>query len=78
VSATVLYMSISLDGFVAGPMRDRTTASVTAGVRPEDLDALTGNERNEIYGMLRLEITPSGGDYAMRGVFRTPGLLSGP
>ena len=28
--------------------------------------------------MLRLEITPAGGNYAMRGVFRTPGLLSGP
>ncbi|HLL56899.1 MAG TPA: recombinase zinc beta ribbon domain-containing protein [Rubrobacteraceae bacterium] len=50
----------------------------TAGVRPEDLDELTGNQRNEIYMMLRLEIKPTGGDYAMRGVFRTPGLSSGP
>ena len=50
----------------------------TAGVRPEDLDELTGDQRNEIYRMLRLEITPTGGDYAMRGVFRTPGLSSGP
>ena len=48
----------------------------TAGVGPEDLDALAGGQRNEIYRMLRLEITPSGRDYAMRGVFCTPGLLS--
>jgi site-specific DNA recombinase len=50
----------------------------TAGVRAEDLDALTGDQRNEIYRMLRLQITPSGGDYTIRGVFRTPRLLSGP
>jgi site-specific DNA recombinase len=50
----------------------------TACVRPEDLDDLTGDQRNEIYRMLRLEITPSGEDYAMRGVFRTSRLLSGP
>ena len=50
----------------------------TAGVRAEDLDALTGDQRNEIYRMLRLEITPSGADYAINGVFRTPILLSGP
>ncbi len=50
----------------------------TAGVRSEDLDELTGDQRNEIYRMLRLQITPTGGDYAMRGVFRTPGLSSGP
>ena len=48
----------------------------TAGVGPEDLDALAGGQRNEIYRMLRLEITPSGEGYAMRGVFRTDGLLS--
>ncbi len=50
----------------------------TEGVRPEDLDDLTGDQRNEIYRRLRLEITPTGGDYAMRGVLRTPGLSSGP
>jgi site-specific DNA recombinase len=49
----------------------------TACVWPEDLDDLTGDQRNEIYRMLRLEITPSGEDYAMRGVFRTSRLLSG-
>jgi hypothetical protein len=49
----------------------------TAGVRPEDLDALGGDERNEIYRMLRLEITPSGENFAMRGVFRTPRLSPG-
>jgi dihydrofolate reductase len=31
VAATVLYMSVSLDGFIAGPTRDRTTGSATAG-----------------------------------------------
>jgi hypothetical protein len=50
----------------------------TAGVQPEDLDALAWDQRNEIYRMLRLEITPADGDYAMRGVFRAPGLLYGP
>ena len=49
----------------------------TAGGRPENLDDLTGNQRNEIYRMLRLEITPTGEGYAMRGVFRTSRLLSG-
>jgi chromosome segregation ATPase len=48
----------------------------TDGVTAEYLDALSGNERNEIYRMLRLEITPSGEGYAIRGVFRTDGLLS--
>jgi hypothetical protein len=48
----------------------------TAGVGPEDLDALAGGQRNEIYRMLRVQITPSGEGYAMRGVFRTDGLLS--
>ncbi len=51
-----------------------TLLEQTAGVGPEDLDALTGDQRNEIYRMLRLEITPSGEGYAMRGVFRTVGL----
>jgi site-specific DNA recombinase len=48
----------------------------TSGVEPEDLDVLTGNERNEIYRMLRLEITPSGEGFAITGVFRTDRLLS--
>ena len=30
----------------------------TDGAAAEDLDALSGNERNEVYRMLRLEITP--------------------
>jgi site-specific DNA recombinase len=48
----------------------------TADVSAEDLDVLTGDQRNEIYRMLRLEITPSGEGYAMSGVFRTARLLS--
>ena len=50
----------------------------TAGVQPEDLDASPGTSATKIYRMLRLEITPADGDYAMRGVFRAPGLLYGP
>ena len=30
MAATVLYMSMSLDGFIAGPNVDPTTASATA------------------------------------------------
>lgn len=48
----------------------------TAGVTPEDLEALTGDQRNEIYRMLHLEITPSCEGYAIRGVFRAVGLSS--
>ena len=31
MSATVLYMSMSLDGFIAGPNEGPTTGSATAG-----------------------------------------------
>jgi hypothetical protein len=48
----------------------------TADVRAEDLDVLTGAQRNEIYRMPRLEITPSGKGYAVSGVFRIAGLPS--
>ena len=30
MSATVLYMSVSVDGFIAGPERGRGTGSATA------------------------------------------------
>jgi hypothetical protein len=38
----------ALLGFMADPI-------------PEGLEGLTGEERNKVYGMLRLEITPIGG-----------------
>ena len=36
---------------------------------PEALDALTGNERNKLYRLLRLEVTPSPEGYEVRGAF---------
>jgi hypothetical protein len=50
----------------------------TAGVRPEDLDELTGDQRNEIYRDAAPGDCAYRRGYAMRGVFRTPGLSSGP
>jgi site-specific DNA recombinase len=40
-----------------------------AGLVPEALDKLTGQERNRLYRMLRLEITPSPEGYEVRGAF---------
>ena len=40
-----------------------------AGLVPEALDGLTGQERNKLYRMLRLEITPSPEGYEVRGAF---------
>jgi len=36
---------------------------------PEDLDQLTGDERNKVYRMLRLEVTPMEKGYKVTGVF---------
>jgi hypothetical protein len=33
MSATVLYMSVSLDGFIARPNKDLSAGSATAGTR---------------------------------------------
>ena len=38
---------------------------------PESLDKLTGEERNKVYRMLRLEITPTPEGYEVRGAFCT-------
>jgi site-specific DNA recombinase len=48
-----------------------------AATMPEDLEELSGEERNRLYRMLRLEITPSAdGSYEVRGAFCTGQLLS--
>jgi hypothetical protein len=40
-----------------------------AGAVPEDLDLLDGEERNRVYRMLRLEITPrEDGSFDVRGI----------
>jgi site-specific DNA recombinase len=50
--------------------RDALLESMTAMV-PEALDALTGEEKNRIYRMLRLEVTPSTEGYEVSGALCT-------
>ena len=38
-----------------------------AGMVPEALDSLTGDERNKVYRMLRLEVTPTPEGYMVTG-----------
>jgi hypothetical protein len=38
-----------------------------AGILPEALEGLTGEERNKIYRMLRLEVTPTPEGYGVTG-----------
>ena len=45
-----------------------------AGMVPEGLDGLTGEERNRLYRMLRLEVTPTSEGYEVRGAFSSSGL----
>jgi len=59
--------------------RDRDALpEVAEAALPEDLGALSGEERNRIGLMLQLEITPLDGKYRVRGVFCTEKLLYGP
>lgn len=51
--------------------RDALIASMTETI-PESLDSLAGEERNQIYRMLRLEVTPSEEGYELSGAFCTP------
>ena len=44
---------------------------------PSALDALTGEERNNLYRMLSLEVTPSNEGYEVSGTFCTSELTSG-
>ncbi len=44
---------------------------------PSALESLMGEERNKLYRMLRLEVTPSNEGYKVSGALRTLGLTSG-
>jgi hypothetical protein len=50
--------------------RDTLLASMTDTI-PKSLDSLTGGERNQIYRILRLEVTPSEEGYELSGAFCT-------
>lgn len=50
--------------------RDALLGYMAAGV-PEGLDQLTGEERNKVYRMLRLEIMPTPEGYEVKGAFCT-------
>ena len=45
-----------------------------ASTVPEALDDLTGEERNRVYRMLRLEVSPTPEGYEVRGAFCATGL----
>src|SRR5215204_898590 len=62
----------------AGRKRVRYQEMAAASFIPEDLDALSGAERNRLYRMLRLENTPSeDGSYKVQGAYCTGEPLSG-
>lgn len=42
-----------------------------AGMLPEALDALSGEERRRLYGMLRLEVAPASDDLVVTGALCT-------
>ena len=44
-----------------------------AGLLPEALDALSGEERRRLYGMLRLEVAPASDGLEVRGALSTSG-----
>ena len=48
-----------------------------AEAMPEDLDNLTSEEKNKIYRILRLEVTPFSEGYQVSGALSTPCALSG-
>jgi hypothetical protein len=54
-----------------------TLLETLAGQIPESLESLSGEERNTVYRMLRLEVTPTPeGHYKVTGAFCTPERLS--
>ena len=58
-----------------GLERDRDDLlSYMSDAVPEGLEGLTGEERNKLYRMLRLEVTPSSEGYEVKGVFCTTSL----
>jgi hypothetical protein len=48
-----------------------------AEVVPSALESLMGEDKDKLYRMLRLEVTPSNEGYEVSGAFRTLGLTSG-
>jgi hypothetical protein len=44
-----------------------------AGMLPDALDALSGEERRRLYGMLRLEVAPAPSGLEITGAFSTFG-----
>ena len=81
MSATVLYMSMSLDGFIAGPNERRTTASVTEGnvctsgrCRAAGVDDLESTRRSgSVNGRVIDEFMSTGAVVAGRGTFEPAG-----
>jgi flagellar motility protein MotE (MotC chaperone) len=60
---------------VQGLERDRDALLESyAEAVPDALDGLEPEERNKLYRMLRLEVTPSDGGYAVSGAFCDTGL----
>ena len=55
--------------------RDTLLQSMSETV-PGALDDLDGEEKNKLYQMLRLEVTPSEEGYEVSGAFCTSGLMS--
>ena len=58
-----------------GARRDDLLGYMSEAV-PKGLESLTGEERNKLYRMLRLEVTPSSEGYEVKGVFCTTNLPS--
>jgi site-specific DNA recombinase len=56
--------------------RDALLASM-AETMPEDLDNLTPEEKNKVYRILRLEVTPASEGYQVSGALSTPCALPG-
>jgi hypothetical protein len=52
--------------------KDAALASL-AGLVPDELDDLTGEERNALYRMLRLRVTPTPEGYVAAGVLMSAG-----
>src|ERR671924_1264958 len=80
MSATVLYMSMSLEGFIAGPNEGRTTASATAAHRLHEW-AMTGGDvdlealrrSGGVNGTVVDEFMSTGAVVAGRGTFEPAG-----
>jgi hypothetical protein len=56
---------------IIGMSGDFSEAVRDAQMVPDALDALSGEERNRLYGMLRLEVTPASEGLEVNGAFCT-------